>query len=921
MPQSVMQPSLSGGELAPSLYGRVDIDRYQTSVALASNFITRPYGGQTNRSGFQFINEIKSSANTCRLIPFEFNNQTTYVIELGDLYARFISNGGYVMDGLVPFELVTPWALADLDAIRFTQSADVMYFCHPSYQQRTITRTGGDKFEIGLFESKRGPFRPINASENTKIAASATTGNITITANAAIFTSGMVGGLVYFEQPELKLHRPWNQGERSTTLTVGDKRRSDGKNYQLTTIPTGGGATWTECGSYMPAHEVGKAYDGGGDVRTNGTQTWVVGMEWKFLDHGYGVARITEFVSATSVKATVTHAIPASCVGTITATGSIPARSWAVSYTGNKTLSITGAVSTNVSDYEVSYEKRVYDKENDYYYYETVLVSVVSVDATADTITIAGTITNGKLLDIVEMGGTPTYSITGEATNLFAHGAWSNANGWPAEVEFFGDRLVFANTTAEPQTVWFSSIGNYIDFGKSSPIEDADSIAATIAARRINPITDLVPMQRLMVMTGNTEWMTTTGNEDVLAPTTIAFQPQSYYGSSDVPALTIGNAAVFCEARTNAIRDMSFSNDVQGYSGDDLGAYANHLLVGHAISEWCYQKTPFNVVWIVRDDGVLLSMSYMREQGITGWNRHDVGGIVESICCVPEGAQDAVYALIKRTINGTTKRYIERLSNRLYSDIRLATFLDSHLTIDSRNTTSTTMTLTAADYSVGQFGTLTASASTFSAPDVGDYIVLGYDAGDKLRLKITGYTSATAVDVLIESIIPASYQNAAKSDWGFGRDVMAGLSHLNGELVSVYADGEVQASKTVSGGQITVDRHAVICCVGKPYVSDLETLEIAAQDPNVRTKNRTVSKVDLIVQDSRGIFAGPDADNLDEYEGRTVDENYSLPTVYTDAVEIYIKGDWAKRGRVYVRQSYPLPVTVLAVIPEISVGT
>jgi hypothetical protein len=393
MGNSILQPTFTGGELSPSLYARVDLARYGTSVKTAKNFIVRPYGGLVNRPGFEFIGEVKDSTKRVRLIPFEFSTEIAYVIELGDGYMRFIYRGAYVLaesstaysaatsyalgalvlsGGTVyrslqaanlnhtpassptwwepnPVAQVdTPWTEAQLSEVAFTQSADVVYLTHNDYRPIELRRVTANTFEVRLFENKNGPFSPINSDESIKVAVSAETGNVTVEASEDIFTEGMVGSLFYVEEKDLRGQRPWEAGWRN--VFAGTLCRSDGKVYRAVTVLTGGGATWSQTGGIRPIHDSGRAWDGPQDSRTTGTDTYTVGVEWEYLHSGFGVVLITGYTSPTEVTGVVTLRIPKSCVGGL---GS-PGTTWTLSGDGvTKTFSIPGATSDSESDYGV----------------------------------------------------------------------------------------------------------------------------------------------------------------------------------------------------------------------------------------------------------------------------------------------------------------------------------------------------------------------------------------------------------------------------------------------------------------------------------------------------------------------------------------------------------------------------------------
>lgn len=541
-----------------------------------------------------------------------------------------------------------------------------------------------------------------------------------------------------------------------------------------------------------------------------------------------------------------------------------------------------------------------------------------TIDAAADTITFFEAPATGTNNIVVREFAVPA---TGGSSDVFALSAWGTRFGYPTEVEFFGGRLVFAATRDQPQTTWFSKSGNYVDFGKTVPSVDDDAIAATLNARQVNRITDLVPLSQLILMTTGGEWKTTGGQEDVLAPTTIGFKPQSYHGSAELPALVIGNTALFMQNRGYIARDIGYQFESDGYAGNDLTVFSSHLTEGKPIVEWEYQQVPYSTVWSVRSDGVLLAMTYMKDQSVVGWTPMEIDGFVESVTAIPEGGEDSVYVVVRRTVGGVQKRYVERLASRLITDVREGRFLDSHLTYDGRNTGATTITATSADWTVGGAVTLTASASTFSAGDIDDVIVIGYAGGSNARLRITAYTSATVVAAQVVTPVPAALRATALTDWGFARDTVSGLGHLEGRTVGVLCDGFVQEDKVVTSGAITLDEPGALVHVGLRYVSDLETLEINVPGgQTTRLQNKLIKRLGVILQDTRSIMAGPTFDALQEWEPRRSESMVAAPDVQNGCLQIWIPASWAERGRVCIRQSDPLPMAILGVIPDVDLG-
>lgn len=805
MGSSLIQASFTGGELSPALYGRVDLARYGTSLKTCRNFIVQAYGGVKNRSGTKYLAEVADSDVRHRLIPFAFSTTQTYSLEFGHQTMRVYKDGGQVVyssggSAGLPVEVATPWGEDDLPLLNFTQSADVLYVCHPNYAPRTISRTAHDAWTISTFANIKGPFQEINTNTSLIVQASATTGTITLSVSGgSLFQSYHVGQLFFLEQKNFG--QPWEAGK---AVSLNDIRRSDGKYYQATNSAT--------TGSLRPTHEADDWSDGA--------------VTWRYLHSGFGICRITAVASGTSATATVIQRIPDE--------------------------------TTAVASYKWAFE------------------------------------------------------------------AWGGNQGYPASVAFHQQRLCFANTAAQPQTVWMSRTNAYVDFGKSNPIADDDAVTFTIASRQVNAIRHMLTLDKLVLLTSGGEWIVSGAENDTITPSSINIKQQGYRGSSTVPPQVIGNTALYLQDKGSTVRDLGYEFASDSYTGTDLTILASHLVQGYQIQEWAYQQVPFSCLWAVRNDGVLLSMTYMREQQVIGWHRHDTDGQVESVCVISEGTEDALYVAVKRTVGGVTKRYVERMNTRLISDIKDAFFVDSGLSYDGRNTSATTMTLTSSGawtYGSSATFTLTASASYFVVGDVGSEIHLTADDGRVLRLLITAYTSGTVVTVTINRNVATELRNTAITDWAHARKSFSGLSHLEGKTVNVLADGHVAPQEVVASGAVALAQAATVVHIGLPIEADFETLDISApQGETIRDKQKIVQAVRLLVEDSRGIFAGRDANNLVEYKQRA-QEGYDAPvSLLTGIADILIGATWSKQGRIYVRQSDPLPLSILAAIPEVTVG-
>ena len=263
----------------------------------------------------------------------------------------------------------------------------------------------------------------------------------------------------------------------------------------------------------------------------------------------------------------------------------------------------------------------------------------------------------------------------------WAFSAWSEEAGYPKTAMYYQQRLVFASTRKQPQTIWMSCTGKYNNFGISFPGKDDDAITLTISARQINEIRYLVPLNKLIVLTSAGEWVIGDVNQ-ALTPSTAAASVQGYRGCSHNEPLVIGATALFVQEKGSLVRDLAYRFEDDVYSGTDLSVMSNHLFKGHQIVDWTYAQVPNSVCWAVRNDGVLLGLTYMREQDVWGWHRHNTDGLFESATAVSEQNEDKVYLCVKREIGGQIKRYIEVMATRVNEPVEKSFFVDCGLSYE-----------------------------------------------------------------------------------------------------------------------------------------------------------------------------------------------------------------------------------------------
>ncbi|MCE0931633.1 hypothetical protein [Pseudomonas monteilii] len=524
-------------------------------------------------------------------------------------------------------------------------------------------------------------------------------------------------------------------------------------------------------------------------------------------------------------------------------------------------------------------------------------------------------------------------NITPETDNTVPIGYNPFADGNnPSVVGYYQQRMAFAASTANPQTVWMSRTGDFHNFGYSDPNKDDDGIEFVIASRQVNQIRHLVSLRELLAMTSGAEIAITGSSDSGITPANVSAVEQSYFGTSDVIPAIYANTALYIQARGGKLSTLAYNYVSDGFQPQDVSVLSSHLLRGFTIQDQAFALAPNGVLWMVRNDGMLLGFTFLPDQQVYGWSWHDTDGKVEAVASVPEDDEDALYLIVNRTINGVTKRYIERMASRQLTKFGTADywfdrsfFVDCGLTYDGRLTGTAVLT-GGTDWKYPNLLTLTVGVATFNVGMVGRYVVMHgggteTDSGDRVVVRITGYGSPTAVTVEPQTIVPESLRGISATRWGLAATVVSSLNHLEGKTVSILGDGNVVPQRVVTGGSITLDNPTLVAHVGLPITGDFETLDITLQNNQafLGAKKR-INQLVVLCQESRGIFAGPDADHLDELKQRA-GENYGEPIdLLTGRAEMEIPCNWDSEGRLFIRQSDPLPLTILGVMPNVQSG-
>lgn len=931
-----VQRSFTSGEIAPALYARVDQVRYANGLRKCRNFLVMRHGGVSNRPGTGFVGEVKTSSKTVRLIPFIFNADQTYVLEFGNLYMRVHRNGAQVTETAVNITGATQANPCVITAVAHGYAnGDEVYITGVG----GMTQLNGRNFKVAGVTANTFQIRYMD---------DATTVNAT---SFGAYTSGGTVARVYtITTPYVEADLPDLQYVQSAdvitlthpTYAPRELSRTAHTSWTLSTI------------SFDPSIARPTALAGtAGGAGANTYKYKVTAIKTETFEESLPGTEAADAITG------ITQANPA----VVTAAGHGYSNGDEVLITGvvgmtqvnNRTFVVAGVTANTFQLKDVdSTGYTAYSSGGSSFRTHTVISAAAAPTTAAPHVLNWTAVSNASEYNIykeangvfgfIGIASTNTFNDTGLSPNQadnppVATNFFKLTGDFPSTVSYFQQRRCFANSDNDPDKFWGSRTSMFSNFTTHQPLQDDDAVIFTLVGRQVNEIRHILDLGTLIILTSGGEWTIEGDPSGILTPTEINPKQRGYTGASVLQPIVVGGNALYVQARGSIIRDLAFDYQVESYRGNDLTIFSAHLFDGYTIRDWAYQQIPHSIIWIARSDGKLLGLTYVREHQVVGWHQHDFDGTVEQVCAVPEGDEDALYVVVKRTISGlaslggSTRRYVERFKTRRISNIKDAVFMDSALSYNGTHTGSTTMTLSGGtNWTSTETLTLTASvAATFVSTDVGNAIHLTGSDGTLIRFTIDAFTSGTVVTGRAHKTVPAAMRSVAITTWAKAVDEVTGLWHLEGKTVSVLGDGFVVGNpnnstydtRTVTNGAVTLDKPYAIIHVGLPITADLETLDLdVPQGETMVDKRKLISRLSLFIESSRGFFVGPElpsADNslsgLDEAKLRS-SEHYDKPVdLKTGTVDINIQPTWNSNGRIVVRQTDPLPASILAVAP------
>ena len=838
--------AFNAGEVSEKLSTRLSFEKYPLACATLKNAVPLVQGAFTRRPGTRYVAAVKDETAKSRLLRFEFNTEQAYIAELGNQYIRFFRNQGQISVANTDASITNGTFTAGITGWddRSTGGAGNQISHDSTNGRLNLTPNGTAVDDIGWAEQAVSvgasfdtvehvlKFRVLGAPGDKilfRIGSTSTGEEIVADTEFAVgyhafaFTPGDGNNTVYIQFRNVGAFR-------NKTLQIDDVALIDDAPVELTTpYATADLFSLNRAQSNDVLYVVCRGYPVYKLTRSGHSSWSLIEVDWQ---DGPWRAVNDETTTITMGAAT----------------------GFGVTATASSTDGINDGAGFKDSD--VGRLIRISDDTN--------WAWGVIVGRTSATVV------------TVDHRGETAFPTT--AKTDWRLGAWSGTDGYPCAVTFFEGRLGLGGTNAQPQALWLSQSNDFENQAPDSKqtsgapkVEDDDALDISLVASQANIIRWMAGAQALIVGTTGGEWLIKSDGP-IIKPTDIDAKRQTAHGSANLQPLEIGPVIVFLQSARRKIRELVFDFNTDSLRAPDLTVLADHA-TRSGVVDVAYQEEPQSTVWAVRTDGVIAGLTYEREQNVVGWSRHVLGGsfgsgdaVAETVAVIPgnDGAgqvfdsseRDEVWVVVKRTINGQTRRYVE--------------FFEG----------------------------------AFEGPRLDDY------ASEALwrAAALSEQPNAFYVDS------GGTYDGAATT-------TVSGLDHLEGETVTILADGAIHPSKVVSGGSITLDQAASKVQVGLAYTHTYRSLKMAvgARAGSAVGVTKRIHELTLVLLHSLGSGVGPRRENLQPLIYREVgDAMDAAVPLFSGEKVTETDHDWGTDPRIVIEGAEPAPFTCLGMVPEVT---
>lgn len=920
MSNPLIKFGFAAGVISPTLTFRSDIDKYDLALREGRNWFIDYFGGASTRAGTEFLDYIQDDNEPCRIFAFRFNSNiaNTYLILFAKDRIRFLQNGSYVLasqEAFSPGIAVGAGGVVNLNAHGYSNNDMVKingFTCivaNATANTFTILRPSGVPFSL--------PGGIVNSIDLVYTIASPYA-----TSDLRQLCFDQDKDVVYITHnnyPRRKLSR---LAENNWTLTEVNSGRNTDAISSLTLTPSGSGTTGMVF-AVTPIDLDGKegvlqpaslAFNVASVNYT--TAAGELKLSWPQIANTryYNVYR-SLLVTADSVNYGMDLGFLGLAYGPeFTDNNIIP------DFTRAPTVVNDPFISAGIEHVNITTPGSGYHRET---------TSITATDATgsgfqaAAIVNSAGALIGARVLNPGSNYTSPTIVIT-DTDMTPGTGAAATAiltptnNSNPACSAAVQQRRVYGGTLGQPGALFGSTVGQPDNFDSSFFNDPSGPYVLTLDQPESTPIRHIRAFSEgMFVFTESSVWRVQGIDDGVIEGGNAKARPQSQEGSSIVPPLTLDQQFLYYNSGGTEVISLRPANLPTYYESFEVSQLSSHYFQPeNQIVSWTWAKAPYRLLWAAREDGTLLSLTFVPGQNLYAWTEHTTAGFFEDVEAVLEFGLDRVYAVVRRTVQGQTRRYLERFAERAKSTVEEMWAVDCGLQ-NALDTPAASVTPSAAEGVI----TLTADAGVFSSSDVGRIFRSGTAKG-----VIQEVLSPFAVTIRLFSAFsgwPRELRlppSIASGDWTLAAPFssFSNLDHLEGETVEILADGKSLVPQVVFNGSITLPEPASLVTVGLGFQADLEILPPSLSNAIVEHRLRNVSSVAIRLHKARGLELG---DRDDFYPLSDPEQLFdTAPEWRTGLFHADIAMDYDYEGTLKIRKSGPVSATVLGLVTEYNFG-
>lgn len=927
--------SFGAGEISEQLFFRGDFEKYELGAAQCRNWFIDYRGGASTRAGTRFIAPLQNDDLDIRFTKFQFlpDAANSYLLVFGHNYIRFIQNDGYVLEAAKTITAVT-------NANPGVVTAPAHGFSNGDYVQ---------VFDVvGMPQLNGQCFWVKNVTTNTFTLHNSVGGNVSTAAYPAYVSGGTVSRVytVATTFPSTALSGlNFNQVRNEFRISsAGFATRT------LTRISHTNWALSIALSDTLPARP-GTPQATASGAGTAGLIVCVTAVDALGQESlpSY-TSLITGIVNYTVVAGSVTFTWP-KAPGAVryNVYRSVVLADGANMHTGYDLGYIGTTVVPELTDQNIIPDfvktppllNKPFDNGVITFiditnpgtgYGRTVASSYFNITTSTGSGFLGYPVANaaGEIIGVKIIDGGKNYAET-DTIAIVSTGAGAGATATmtispqtgnrPALSIIHQQRQIYAAPNNKPLTIFGSQVKRYQNFNVSEALNDEESFEFELDSEEATPIQHLLSVKGgLLVMTGSGVWLMNGGDlGSAITPKKALATPQSYIGVSGTLPLKIGEDIIYVEAVGSTVRLLGLNQYSDDYRGEDISILSNHFFSNSEyITNWAYAPEPFKIVWAVRSDGQMLGLTVVREHKVLAWTIHSTNGSFRDVLSMRENKTSGTYLMVERVINGRTVKYIEKFAPRTYQNVDEAWCVDAGLATDFNYPAGTL----SFNKTTGTDAIATASSGIFSFQSVGAYLRCG--AG---RAIIRAYISATQVRVDIVADIPARPESTTaqiftSGNWSYDtpKTVLNGLWHLEGETVSILADGNVIPPITVINGSITLPRPSTYVIVGLPYKCRLKTLPPSVAQGVIEDKLKRLVGLAFRHYETRGLLVGQREDELDQVKWDPPTIGDAPIPLGSEIKMLTLDGRHDLDGQLIFAQDDPLPATILGYTLAMDLG-